>query len=113
VSTLTEKKCKACEGGVSPLGAERVLEMVRDVPDWQVDDTGVQAISRIFEFKNYYQTMAFVNLIAWVAHQTHHHPELEVGYNRCVVRYSTHAIDGLSENDFICAAKIDRLFISQ
>jgi 4a-hydroxytetrahydrobiopterin dehydratase len=53
--------------------------------------------------------MAFVNAIAWMAHQENHHPDLEVGYNHCLVRYSTHAIAGLSENDFICAAKVDQL----
>jgi len=66
-------------------------------------------IYREFTFKNYYKTMAFVNAVAWIAHQENHHPDLSVGYNRCLVRYSTHAIQGLSENDFICAAKVDAL----
>ena len=66
-------------------------------------------ITKELSFKNYYKTMAFVNAIAWMAHQENHHPDLEVSYNKCVVRYSTHAINGLSENDFICAAKIDQI----
>jgi 4a-hydroxytetrahydrobiopterin dehydratase len=86
--------------------AGRLLEQVH--ADWMLaDDT--HSISRTFRFKNYYQTLAFVNALAWIAHGEDHHPELEVGYNRCLVRYSTHAVGGLSENDFICAAKIDAL----
>ncbi len=76
--------------------------------DWSVDDKGL-AIQRCFRFKNYYRTIAFVNALAWVAHREDHHPDLEVGYNRCVVHYSTHSVGGLSENDFICASKIDAL----
>ena len=66
-------------------------------------------ITREFRFKNYYQTIAFVNALAWVAHSEDHHPFLEVHYNRCNVHFSTHSIGGLSENDFICAAKLDML----
>ncbi|EGQ63942.1 pterin-4-alpha-carbinolamine dehydratase, partial [Acidithiobacillus sp. GGI-221] len=62
-----------------------------------------------FRFKNFYETMAFVNAVAWISHREDHHPDLELGYNRCVVHYSTHAIGGLSENDFICAARVDAL----
>ena len=66
-------------------------------------------IARTYKFKNYYETMAFVNALAWIAHREDHHPDLLVGYNRVQVRFSTHSIGGLSENDFICAAKIDAL----
>lgn len=66
-------------------------------------------IVRQFDFKNYYQTMAFVNAVAWIAHRTNHHPDLEVGYNKCVVRYSTHSVGGLSEKDFECARAVSRL----
>ena len=76
--------------------------------DWVLDADGVE-ISRSCRFGNHYQTIAFVNALAWVAHTEDHHPDLEVGYNRCHIRYSTHAIGGLSDNDFICAAKIDAL----
>ena len=65
------------------------------------------------KFKDYYETMAFVNATAWISHQEGHHPDLEVGYSQCRVRYTTHAIGGLSENDFICAAKIDRLTVAE
>ena len=76
--------------------------------DWTVD-TEARQLRRSFRFGDYYQTIAFVNALAWVAHREDHHPDLEVGYNRCTVRYSTHSVGGLSENDFICAARIDAL----
>jgi 4a-hydroxytetrahydrobiopterin dehydratase len=76
--------------------------------DWRLE-AGDREISRTFVFGNYYQTMAFVNALAWIAHAEDHHPDIEVGYSRCHVRYSTHAIGGLSENDFICAARLDAL----
>lgn len=105
---LTHKTCKPCEGGVAPLQQAEAQKMLQEIPGWELSKTG-DSIHRQFEFKNYYRVIAFVNAIAWIAHHENHHPDLEVGYNRCVVRYSTHAIDGLSENDFICAAKVNAL----
>ncbi len=103
---LTAATCKPCEGGVDKLDDERISDLLRRVPDWQREG---DAISRSFRFKDFYQTMAFVNGVAWIANRENHHPDLEVGYDRCKVSFTTHAIDGLSENDFICAAKIDQL----
>lgn len=110
MSDLSQKTCKPCEGGVLPMTQNQVVLMLKEVSGWQADKKGIEHIFRVFEFKNYYHTMAFVNAIAWISHQENHHPDLEVGYNRCVARYSTHAIKGLSENDFICAAKVNALF---
>ncbi len=108
VCDLTDRKCKPCEGGIPPLGKEEAENLLKQLEqDWQLTDN---KISRIFSFKNYYQTMAFVNAAAWVSHREDHHPDMMVGYNQCRVEYTTHAIGGLSENDFICAAKIDALF---
>jgi 4a-hydroxytetrahydrobiopterin dehydratase len=76
--------------------------------DWSLAEDR-NSIRRTFTFKNYYQTIAFVNALAWVAHGEDHHPDLAVGYNRCAVTYSTHSVGGLSENDFICAARVDAL----
>ena len=104
---LAQKKCKPCEGGVSPLQPPEIEQLLQQLKGWQFKD-GV--ITRTYEFKNYYQTMAFVNAAAWVSHREDHHPDMTVGYSKCKVDYSTHAIGGLSENDFICAAKIDALF---
>ncbi len=108
MSDLTEQTCKPCENGVKPLNSNDALSMLEQLNSWILSDDNT-AIQRDFRFKNYYQTMAFVNAVAWVAHQENHHPNLEVGYNHCQVQYSTHAIGGLSPNDFICAAKIDML----
>lgn len=105
---LTQKHCKPCEGGVKPLNSGEVTELLQQLAQWEYIQEKTE-IQKIFKFKNYYQTIAFVNAVAWVSHQEDHHPDLEVSYNRCLVRYSTHAIGGLSDNDFICAAKVDAL----
>lgn len=105
---LTEKHCIPCEGGVPTLKAEEIKPLLAKLTGWNVNKIYTE-LSRHCHFKNYYQTIAFVNAIAWMAHQENHHPDLEVGYNYCKIRYSTHAIGGLSENDFICAAKVDEL----
>lgn len=110
VCDLTNRKCKPCEGGVPPLKQEEAERFLKQLePSWQLIDN---KISRTFSFKNYYQTMAFVNAVAWISHQEDHHPDMVVGYNQCRVEYTTHAISGLSENDFICAAKVDMLLVS-
>lgn len=105
---LTSRHCKPCEGGVEPLTPEAARELLMNVKEWTLNDAGTE-ISRTLKFKNFHQTMAFVNAVAWIAHQEDHHPDLTVGYNRCQIVYSTHAIGGLSDNDFICAAKVDAL----
>ena len=110
VCDLTDRKCKPCEGGGPPLEMEEAEKLLKQLEQgWQLADN---KISRTFSFKNYYQTMAFVNAIAWVSHREDHHPDMMVGYDWCRVEYMTHAIGGLSENDFICAAKVDMLFKS-
>ncbi|ABI60505.1 4a-hydroxytetrahydrobiopterin dehydratase [Nitrosomonas eutropha] len=110
ICDLADRKCKPCEGGVPPLRKEEAENLLKQLEQgWQLADN---RISRTFSFKNYYQTMAFVNAVAWVSHQEDHHPDMMVGYNQCRVEYTTHAIGGLSENDFICAAKVDMLLIS-
>ncbi len=108
MSELTAKRCVPCEGGVAPMDAGEARALLGKLNDWELNDTGKE-IARTYKFKNYYETMAFVNALAWIAHQEDHHPDLLVGYNRVQVRFSTHSIGGLSENDFICAAKIDAL----
>ncbi len=108
MAELTAKRCVPCEGGVAPMDADAARDMLGQLNDWELDESGKE-ISRSYKFKNYYQTMAFVNALAWIAHQADHHPDLQVGYNRVQVRFSTHSIGGLSQNDFICAAKIDAL----
>lgn len=108
VCNLENKHCVPCEGGVAPLTKDKVTALLAELNDWQVNAENTQ-IMRRFTFKGFYKTMSFVNAIAWMANQENHHPDMEVGYNYCVVKYTTHAIHGLSENDFICAAKVDAL----
>jgi len=107
MNDFVTKKCKPCEGGVESLSTEAAAANVQQLEGWVLED---KHISKTYTFQNYYQTMAFVNAMAWVSHREDHHPDITVGYNRCDVIYTTHAIGGLSENDFICAAKIDKLF---
>jgi 4a-hydroxytetrahydrobiopterin dehydratase len=104
---LANKKCKPCEGGIQPLSQDKISILIEQLDGWVQRD---HIIGKVFDFKNYYQTMAFVNAVAWLSHREDHHPDLNVSYNKCHVEYSTHAISGLSENDFICAAKVDALF---
>jgi len=109
MSELSEKRCKPCEGGTAPLTqAEAEVQRAKLAAGWQLGKDG-KSLLREFRFVDFYRTMSFVNAIAHVANMDDHHPDLEVGYNYCRVRYSTHSIGGLSENDFICAAKIDQV----
>ncbi len=106
---LTAKRCKPCEGGVPALPEAAVRDLMKALhPDWKLAADG-KSISRTCEFSGYHQTIGFVNAVAWIANAEDHHPDLEVFYNRCVIKWWTHAVRGLSENDFICAAKVDRL----
>jgi 4a-hydroxytetrahydrobiopterin dehydratase len=106
---LAEQRCKPCEGGVAPLDAEASRALLGGLEArWQLTADG-KAIEAEFKFRDFYRTMSFVNAVAHIANAEDHHPDLEVGYSRCRIRYTTHAIRGLSDNDFICAAKIDRL----
>jgi 4a-hydroxytetrahydrobiopterin dehydratase len=107
VCDLTNKTCKPCEGGMPPLTQDEAKNLLQQLDGWTMND---KFISKTFTFKNYYQVMAFVNAVAWMTHREDHHPDMTVSYNQCRVEYSTHAIGGLSENDFICAAKVDALF---
>ena len=109
-STLADKHSHPIKPGTAALTANYVSEQLGHLPGWQQKDG---AISKAFPFKNYYETMAFVNAVAWISHKEDHHPDMEVGYNRCKVTYSTHSVGGLSEKDFECAAKVDRLLKSE
>ena len=107
MNDLTTRRCKPCEGGVDPLKPAEIENLLKQLSGWMLEHG---AITKTYAFKNHYQTLAFVNAAAWISHREDHHPDMSVGYNACRVAYKTHAIDGLSENDFICAAKLDKLF---
>ena len=108
MTDLAMRKCEACEGGVEPLKKKEVDVLLEQVAGWAVNDAGT-VISKTFQFKGFYKTMSLVNAIAWIANAELHHPDMEVSFDRCTVHFTTHAINGLSENDFICAAKVDAL----
>lgn len=108
MSDLATKHCKPCEGGVEPLGLEAARKLIADLDHWSLDPSGKE-IEKLFNFRNYHETMAFVNAVAFVAHRANHHPDLSVRYDRCAVRYSTHDAGGVTANDCICAALVERM----
>ena len=105
VEQLLASRCREMNGAAMSEADVRAQLCVLD--QWVVDG---DALAKTYRFKDYYETLAFVNALAYVVHREDHHPDLRVGYNRCVVRYNTHSVSGISENDFISAAKADALY---
>jgi 4a-hydroxytetrahydrobiopterin dehydratase len=108
MAELTTIRCVGCEGGIPAMTNDEVAKLMPQIANWKLSEDG-KSISRNYCFKDFYHTMAFVNAVAWVANQENHHPDLEVGYNYCRIKFFTHAVNGLTQNDFICAAKIDKI----
>jgi 4a-hydroxytetrahydrobiopterin dehydratase len=104
MTQLIHRKCQPLSG--EPMNDRELHDHLARVSGWHLNDG---AIEKTFSFKNYHETIAFVNALAWICHVEDHHPDLQVSYNRCVVRYNTHSVNGISVNDFICAAKADAL----
>ena len=107
MNDLATRRCKPCEGGAEPLKPNEVETMLGLLKGWRL---AFGQITKLYSFDNHYQAVAFLNAAAWVSHREDHHPDITVGFNTCRVAYKTHAVNGLSENDFICAAKLDALF---
>ena len=105
---LSRAHCISRRGSEHKLTQARIRELLPEVPGWELVEDG-HGLGKTFRFDDYYRTIAFVNALAFVANREDHHPDLSVHYDRCVVRFSTHDVGGLSENDFICAAKADSL----
>ena len=105
---LAQKKCVPCEGGMPPMTKEEAREYLAQVIGWQLPDDA-KSISKTFKWKDFKEAMAFVNQIAQIAEAEGHHPDIHISWNKVKLELKTHAIRGLSENDFILAAKIDRL----
>ena len=107
MNNLLKKKCVPCEGGsIDPFLPEEIRNYMPDVPEWKLSDDS-KSIYREFKFKDFIGAVNFVNNIADVAEEEGHHPDIHIYYNKVHLDLSTHAIGGLSENDFIVAAKID------
>ena len=105
MSNLLSQRCQALEGG-APMSDAIVQDHLAQMSGWHLKDG---AIEKTYSFKNYFETIAFVNALAWICNTEDHHPDLLVSYSRCVVRFKTHSVGGISINDFICAAKADAL----
>src|SRR5256885_50103 len=105
-TTLADGHCLPLPPGTKALTRQEIDALLKEVPGWSYDG---RVISKAYSFEDYYETMAFVNAVAWIAHREDHHPDMAVGYNRCRVEFSTHSIGGISRNDFVCAARIERL----
>jgi 4a-hydroxytetrahydrobiopterin dehydratase len=108
MTDFIKKKCVPCEGGVAPLTKKDAEETMKHIPHWELDGGG-RHIKRTFVFKDFAEAMQFVNKVAGVAEQEDHHPDISISWNKVTVDLSTHAIGGLSTNDFIVAAKLNSL----
>ena len=104
--SLTSQRCGPCHGGIPPLSLEEVKILLLEIPGWQLQDNP-SCLQREYKFKNFKQAMVFVNQVAEIAEDQKHHPDFQIIYNRVILKLNTHAIKGLSKNDFIVAAKIN------
>lgn len=106
---LSQQRCKPCEGGVAPLTPDEARALMKQLSDaWQLAPD-CRSIRGEWQFRNFFHAMSFANAVAHIANTEDHHPDLEVGWGYCRMTWRTHAIGGLSQNDFICAAKVDAL----
>ncbi|MGE5666287.1 MAG: 4a-hydroxytetrahydrobiopterin dehydratase [Betaproteobacteria bacterium] len=106
LADLLVARCHPLEGGTA-LDAAAVEAQLGVLPAWRLNEG---ALERRYAFRNYYETMAFANALAWIVHAEDHHPDLALSYDRCTVRFTTHSVGGISINDFICAAKADAVY---
>jgi 4a-hydroxytetrahydrobiopterin dehydratase len=106
MNPLAQAHCRPLEGQAA-MSPPDINQNLTQVSGWALVDGAIQ---KRYPFPDYHRTMAFVNALAWVAHIEDHHPDLQVSYGHCTVRFNTHSVGGISINDFICAAKVDALF---
>ena len=110
LASLSAQRCNPFTGSAHAISRGEAETRLALLPDWALSDDG-HYISKDFRFRDFHRTMTFVNALAWIAHVEDHHPDMEVGFGHCLVRFNTHDVGGLSENDFICAAKIEMLHV--
>ncbi len=106
---LASLRCVPCQGGIPPLGQSKIRKYLSAVPDWELVDEEPKRILKEFKFKDFNEAMDFVNRVAELAEEQGHHPDIAIHWNEVTLTLYTHAIDGLHDNDFIMAAKIDEL----
>jgi 4a-hydroxytetrahydrobiopterin dehydratase len=107
MSELAERQCVPCRGGVPPMKGEQITEMSSQLPDWQV--VNEHHLQRLYRFKDFRETLDFVNRVGELAEEQGHHPDVCFGWGKADITIWTHKIDGLTESDFVLAAKIDKL----
>ena len=107
-NVLFQKKCMPCEGSSQPLRVNKVKKLIEQIPTWKLDDTFLQ-ISKTFSFSTFMNAIEFVTKVAALAEEENHHPNIKISYRKVTLTCTTHAVHGLSENDFIMAAKIDKI----
>ncbi len=105
---LSNKKCIPCEVGGLPMATDQIILYAKDIPEWKVSDDQ-KCISRTFKFKDFKESINFVNKVAELAESEGHHPDINISYNKVTLELTTHAVGGLTENDFIVATKINLL----
>lgn len=105
--SLTEQKCVPCEGGVMPLTISEAQKLQAEIPEWTLAPD-VRSITKSFTFKNFAEALAFTNVVGTIAEHENHHPDVSLSWGKVEISLTTHAINGLSVNDFILAAKIDK-----
>tara|TARA_B110000008_G_scaffold217484_1_gene217089 strand:+ start:629 stop:967 length:339 start_codon:yes stop_codon:yes gene_type:complete len=112
MSKLIDKKCLPCEGGVLPMDLSEIHKYQKKVDGWDVkaDENKIFFLEKKFNFKNFIDSQKFVNKVGEVSEQEGHHPDIFFGWGYAKISVTTHSIEGLSENDFILAAKIDKIF---
>lgn len=109
MTKLRDQSCAPCPSGAPALAADVASSLLGQLaPGWRISEDG-KALRKAFRFANFHETIGFVNAVAWIANGEDHHPDLEVGYDYCRMAFTTHSVGGLSQNDFICAAKVDAL----
>jgi len=112
LASLAAHHCKPRKGAEHALSRTEAEQQLSLLPGWALSEDA-NLISKDFRFRDFHRTMTFVNAVAWIAHVEDHHPDMELGYGHCLIRFNTHDVGGLSENDFICAAKIEMLHVDR
>ncbi|MBD3346640.1 MAG: 4a-hydroxytetrahydrobiopterin dehydratase [Chitinivibrionales bacterium] len=106
---INEKHCTPCEGGTPPLKEQDEDKLMNEIEEWELNREGTHTLQKKFTFDNFKEAMEFVKKVADLANEENHHPDMHISYNKVIIELTTHKIDGLSENDFILASKIDNL----
>ena len=111
LESLSSAHCKPRKGAEHALSRSEATQILAVLPGWALSDD-TMFISKDFRFADFHRTMAFVNAVADIAHEEDHHPDMEIGYGHCLIRFNTHDVGGLSDNDFICAAKVESILVA-